>query len=98
MVYMNVRVSRPKGQSLSKITSIFQISVANFKFPLHFMQVSYFRPFCISNFVTNFIEILIVWCSCDVLELVKFLKIEKRMRLMRLVCLNIQKISTRKHT
>ena len=49
-----------RDQSLSKITSILQISVTNFKFLLNFMQISYFRPFCISNFMVNFIEILFI--------------------------------------
>ena len=30
------------------------------------MQISYFRSLCISNFVANFIEILLVWHSYDV--------------------------------
>ena len=32
-----------RGQSLSKITMIFQISLAKFKFQLHFMQISYLQ-------------------------------------------------------
>ena len=73
----------PRGQSLSKITAIFQISEANFKFLLIFIQISSFM----ANLSTNFIEILLAWRSCDVFQLVKFLKTEKGTRLIRLVYL-----------
>ena len=46
----------PRGW-LSKITMIFQILLANFKFQ-NFMQISSY--FDISNFMANFIEILLV--------------------------------------
>ena len=67
------------------------IDISNFG--SNFMQISYLRPFCISNFMANFIEILLIWCSYDVFQLVKFLKIEKRTRSMRLVYIYIQKSS-----
>ena len=47
---------KPRGWSLSKIM-LFQFLLANFKFQLNFMQISYFY---ISNFAANSIEILLV--------------------------------------
>ena len=46
------RYSRGVGH-LAKSRYVFQILLANFKFQLNFIQISYF---CISNFMANFIK------------------------------------------
>ena len=55
-----------RGRSLTKITTIFQISLLNFKFQLNFMQISYFRVLLyfkfLGKFHRNLVRLTLLWC------------------------------------